>query len=178
MRTKNLITATIIALIALLLSCEANNKTVEWVPALDETTVYGLTGKITVMRKSLENFQQFQKKGQRAKANEQLAKLSKGLENMEIYFLPLTNAKAHLSSSYKLTLRKDFTTAKEEFNKSQQLISGIKANASGNVLKDTNDLLVIYNKLEKELDSSKKDLQPIFVEAAEKLTGLIYKKLQ
>jgi len=108
MSKKIVLSSLLIGLIVVFLTCDLNKISIEWVPTLDDTTVYGLNKQISDLRKNLETFQQFQKKGQRVKANEQMTILNKGLENLDNYYLPLTNARAHLSSAYKLTLRKDF----------------------------------------------------------------------
>lgn len=178
MRKQIVLGSLLIVLIMVYLTCDQVKKSIQWVPLLDDTTVYGLTKQIGELRKNLDNFQQFQKKGQRVKANEQMSILSKGLENLDTYYLPLINARAHLSSAYKLTLRKDLAKAKEEFTKSQQQILGIKSKATGNVLKDINGLLLSYGTLEKEFDAPKKNLQPIFIEASGRLAELISKKVQ
>ena len=177
MSKKIVLSSLLFGLILVFLMCDLNKKSVEWVPTLDDTTVYGLNKQIGELRKNLENFQQFQKKGQRIKANEQMTILSKGLENLEKYYLPLVNARAHLSSAYKLSLRKDLPKSKEEFNKSQQQILDIKSKATGNILKEINGLLLSYGTLEKEFDAPKKNLQPLFIEVSGKLAGLISKKI-
>jgi hypothetical protein len=178
MSKKIVLSSVLICIIAVFLTCDMTKKSIQWLPTLDDTTVYGLTKQVGELRKNLENFQQFQKKGQRVKANEQMNILSKGLENLDNYYLPLINSRAHLSSAYKLALRKDLAKAKEEFTKSQQLILAIKSKASGNVLKDINGLLLSYGTLEKEFDAPKKNLQPLFIEASGRLADLISKKVQ
>jgi septation ring formation regulator EzrA len=177
MSKKIVLSSLLIGLIVVFLTCDLNKKSIEWVPTLDDTTVYGLNKQISDLRKNLETFQQFQKKGQRVKANEQMTILNKGLENLDNYYLPLTNARAHLSSAYKLSLRNDLTRAKEEFTKSQQQILAIKSKATGNVLKDINGLLLSYGTLEKEFDAPKKNLKPLFIEVSGQLAGLIAKKI-
>lgn len=178
MSKKIVLSGLLFGLIVVFLTCDLNKKSIQWVPTLDDHTVYGLTKQIGELRENLENYQQFQKKGQRVKANEEMKMLGKGLENLENYYLPLINARAHLSSAYKLTLREDLIKSKEEFNKSQQQLLTIKSKATGNVLKDINGLLLSYGTLGKEFDVPKKNLQPLFIEVSGQLSGLITKKVQ
>ena len=177
MTKKIVLISLLLGFILLLVSCNLTKKSVQWVPALDENTVYGLTKQVSDLRKNFEAFQQFQKKGQRVKANEQLNILGKGLESLENNYLPLTNAKAHLSSSYKLVLRRDIIKAKEEFNKFNQQILLVKGKATGNTLKEINSLMINVGTLEKEFELSEKKLLPLFQKIAKQLDELLNKKI-
>jgi len=155
------------------LHCESQKKPIPWNPALNENTVYVLKTPITETKKQFEALREFQKKGQKAKATEAMKQIQLNLEKLELYYVPLLNAKAHISAAHKLYLRKEHLKAEEQLKKARSQIKLLKPKISDVKIKEVNDIIFNLESLEKEMRKVTNTTEDRFIKSAERIEKLI-----
>ncbi len=149
-----------------------------WDKTLDEYSVDMLLKPVAEIKKNFESAQQFQTKGQRAKANEQYQRVRQGLNKLENVYIPILNAKAHLGTASRLAERKEFTKSQDEFKKFMTQITAVKSKSTGTLAKDINRILINAENLNADLAGKKDNLYDQFIVIAIKLDSLVSENLK
>lgn len=159
-----------------LLNCESVKKPRPWIAVLDENHVNSLAKPIAEIKQHLDAGQQFQKKGQRTRANEEMKLVRQGLEELESYYLPLTNAKARLATAFRLTERKEIPEAIVKLRQVRSDINMVKSQAVPAMQNGLNSLILELESLEKELEKkSSEQIHEKFIKIAEPIDKMIRK---
>lgn len=172
MRLKELLTVVLLAVFAFL-NCEMPKKAEPLSPALEDNTVYVLNKHIDEIKSGLAKAQQFQARGQRNRAAEQFKAVQQRLDQLQLFLLPLLNAKAHISAAFHMQHREDLSASLAELHKAQDQILAVKEKSSGTILKAINSILLSLESIDQALAAKKTNLQSQFNRIALQLDELI-----
>lgn len=172
MRLKKFLTVALLAVFTFL-SCDRPQKAEPLSPALEDNTVYVLNKYIDEVKSGLAKAQQFQTRGQRTRAAEQFKTVQRQLDQLQLFLIPLLNAKAHISTAFHMQHRKDLSASLAELHKAQNQILAVKEKSSGTVLKAVNSSLLSLESIDQALAAKKTNLQSEFNRIALQLDELI-----
>ncbi|MBN2008613.1 YfdX family protein [candidate division KSB1 bacterium] len=169
----------LIVLLPLIVSCTKQQpvEKISWNPVIDQNDIIILSKPINDFKKHLNAAQQFDKKGQKAKSADELKLMKTGIGDLEYYYIPLVNAKLHLSAAYRLTNRNEIATAQEELNNLYGLIFNAKSYADKRTppikSDELNSLINNFGAFNSDFTKVAKDSRDKFIQYAEQIQKLI-----
>jgi hypothetical protein len=150
-----------------------------WNKRLEDNTVYVLNKSIEKINKHLTEGHQLRKKGRTSKADVEIDLMKEDLKELEIFYLPLLNARAHVTTAYRLYFRKENKLTIEELNNAKTDIEVILFKSQGRRQSDLKSLIMHLENLEKLITILKSQKPEVFVQVVkdiDRLTGKTIKE--
>ena len=174
MKSK-ILTIGLFSLILSFVNCSEKKKPLPWNSTLDDNTIYTLSKPLAEVKKHLDAGEKFRAKGQIKKTNEEFKLVKQGFDDLEFFYIPLLNARAHVSAVYRLAKLKDFTKSEEELKKARSQIGIAKNKTAGKRNLELVDLTSNLEKLEKEMQNMANITQDRFIQIIGQIDNLVGK---
>jgi hypothetical protein len=160
----------IINAISFLLSinCEYD-KSQKLIPSVNDPTDYLLNKPLNEVKRHIIAGQQYRAKGQGSRAKEEIQYAKKGINELELFYLPLTNAKAHILSAYRFIDLNRYSQAAEQLKQARYQLLIATSLSTGNTLIIINNIIYDMEILEKKIiQKSNIDQENFFLASIQK----------
>jgi len=158
-------------------SCGLLNKTPKWDSILDDCSIDPIIQKFMKIQEQMDSAVKYEKYGNAMKAFSTWRQVKKELENLEYYYLPVSNAKIRISQARKRFFFGDKSGSETELTNTRLLILEVRSKMTGKNIQEIDQLLTDTETLEKEIKTIKNPHER-FHALGSLVNDLISKKLE